>query len=540
MSVNEPAIQSRICPPPLDESVLVSLYKGIPEAIIVIEFKSRCIVYWNEGATLLFGYSAQEVLQQTTERLYLDKNWFDRIYQTSIPDIEQSGCWRGEWQYRRRDGSLFAAEATCTLLQTDKGAYVVKVIREVTERKEAEKIILELNQRLAQRVIEQTSELMSKTEELQHEEAQRKQVEQILGNLLRNITNYAVLISDGDGRIVDWNRTATRVLGRESDDMADQRLSIFFADEEGRQALIKKALDEASDQGTFRDYQLLVRKDGSKFYARVIVFALRDDADGLQGFLILLRDDSQERNLREKLREKEHLAAIGTAASMLAHEIGNPLNGISTTVQLLERFISREGIKAPPHMLATLKDLKSEIDRLTSLLNEFKTIARPQKLSVGPVNLASLIQETISGLDMDGRGDVQTVWECSPDLPPIRGDAAKLKQALLNLFKNAVEAMPYGGTLSIKGYFSGGSVCIDISDTGIGIPDDLKVFDLFSSTKPHGTGLGLFIVQQIVLAHDGVVSYASTVGKGTIFHLTLPASVTPEAVAGTTATSFRV
>jgi signal transduction histidine kinase len=123
------------------------------------------------------------------------------------------------------------------------------------------------------------------------------------------------------------------------------------------------------------------------------------------------------------------------------------------------------------------------------------------------------------------------VWECSPDLPPIRGDGAKLKQALLNLFKNAVEAMPYGGTLSVKGYLSGGAICIDISDTGMGIPDDLNVFDLFSSTKPHGTGLGLFIVQQIILAHDGVVSYASTVGKGTTFHLTLPANVTADAAA---------
>jgi signal transduction histidine kinase len=176
--------------------------------------------------------------------------------------------------------------------------------------------------------------------------------------------------------------------------------------------------------------------------------------------------------------------------------------------------------------------LKSEIDRLTSLLNEFKTIARPQKLSIQPVHLPSVIQETISGLDMEGKGDVQIVWQCSPDLPPVRGDAGKLKQAFLNLFKNAVEAMPYGGTLSIKGYLSGGAICIDISDTGIGIPDDLKVFDLFSSTKPHGTGLGLFIVQQIILAHDGVVSYASTLGKGTTFHLTLPASAAPEAVAG--------
>ena len=524
MASNESTSQRRNCPPPLDENLLVSLYNGIVEAIVVIELKSRCIVYWNDGAAALFGYSAQEVLQQTTERLYPDPSSFDRIYGVAAPEIEKNGFWRGEWQYRRHDGSVFAAESTSTLLRTENGSYVVEVVREITERKKAESIILELNQQLAQRVIEQTSELVSKTEELQQEEAQRKQVEQILGNLLRNITNYAVLITDATGRVVDWNRTANRILGYEGYDMLEQRLSLFFADEERRQLLLEKALGEASDQGTFRDYQSLVRKDGSRFYARVIMFALRDDAHGLQGFLILLRDDSQERSLREKLREKEHLAAIGTAASMLAHEIGNPLNGISTTVQLLERFIGREGIKAPQHMLSTLKDLKSEIDRLTALLNEFKTIARPQKLNLHPVKLARVVQETIALLDMEGKGEVRIVSECPPDLPAIQGDSEKLKQAFFNLVKNAVEAMPYGGKLTIKGYPCDDAVCVDIIDTGVGIPDDLKVFDLFSSTKPHGTGLGLFIVQQIVLAHDGAISYSSAVEQGTTFHLTLPAS----------------
>src|SRR5918997_3683030 len=126
MSANESAFPKHTCPPPLDESLLVSLYKGIPEAIVVVEFKSRCIVYWNDGAASLFGYSAEEILQQTTERLYLDKSSSELIYQTSVPEIEKTGYWRGEWQYCRRDGSTFAAEATCTLLQTDKGAYVVK------------------------------------------------------------------------------------------------------------------------------------------------------------------------------------------------------------------------------------------------------------------------------------------------------------------------------------------------------------------------------------------------------------------------------
>ena len=89
--------------------------------------------------------------------------------------------------------------------------------------------------------------------------------------------------------------------------------------------------------------------------------------------------------------------------------------------------------------------------------------------------------------------------------------------------------MPYGGTLAIKGYVSNGSICVDISDTGIGIPDDLKVFDLFTAQLNPTVPVRLFVVPQIILAHDGVVSYASTVGKGTTFHLTLPASATPEA-----------
>lgn len=520
---------SSSCPPPLDEKVLVALYNGIAEAIVVAELKSRCIVYWNDGAEALFGYSAVEVLQKNTERLFTEKASYDKIYEIAMPELEQKGFWRGEWQYRRRNGTVFPAEATSTLLTTEKGAYIVQVLREVTERKEADRIMLELNQQLAQRVIEQTSELVSKSEELQQQEAQRKQVEQILGNLLRNINNYAILITDDKGRVMDWNRTASRLLGYEGSEMLDQHVSIFLSDEDGWQEVMSKALDEAVDQGTYRDYQPLIRKDRSCFYARIVVFALRDDTDGLQGFLFLLRDDSQERNLRDKLKEKEHLAAIGTAASLLAHEIGNPLNGISTTVQLLERFLSREGVKTPQPMVATLKDLKSEIDRLTALLNDFKIIARPQKLNIAPLELPRVIQDVVGLIQLEGKQqELKISSEIPREIGPISGDAEKLKQALLNLVRNAVEAMPYGGMLKIKGYRDEKNICVDVIDTGIGIPENLKVFELFSSTKPHGTGLGLFIVRQIVLAHDGWITYSSKVGEGTTFHITLPGSLPPE------------
>ena len=221
------------------------------------------------------------------------------------------------------------------------------------------------------------------------------------------------------------------------------------------------------------------------------------------------------------LREKEQMAAIGTAASMLAHEIGNPLNGISATVQLLEHFLTRQGLPSTELLLSSVHDLKSEVRRLTALLNGFKNIAGPQKLALGPVDLARLFNQ-LTGLVHSRcvRQNVEVIVECESGLPTLNGDDDKLKQALLQVFENALDAMPHGGTLSVKTYQTEQAICIDVIDTGVGIPKNLKVFDLFSTTKPDGIGLGLFLVQQIVLAHGGTITYSSTPGQGPTFHVT--------------------
>jgi signal transduction histidine kinase len=110
--------------------------------------------------------------------------------------------------------------------------------------------------------------------------------------------------------------------------------------------------------------------------------------------------------------------------------------------------------------------------------------------------------------------------ECQAGLPLLNGDDEKLKQALLQVLDNAFDAMPHGGKLDIKAYLYEETLCIDVIDTGVGIPKNLKAFDLFSSTKPDSVGLGLFMVQQIVLAHGGAITYSSTPGQGTTFHVT--------------------
>ena len=214
------------------------------------------------------------------------------------------------------------------------------------------------------------------------------------------------------------------------------------------------------------------------------------------------------------------MAAIGTAASILAHEIGNPLNGISATVQLLEHCLGRPTPPAAGSLLSSVRDLKSEVTRLTELLTEFKNIAWPQKLALGPVSLQRLLQQMADEIETRSRKqNVEIKLECQTDLPLLNGDDDKLKQALQNVLDNSLDAMPQGGRLEIRAYQHEQTICIDIIDTGMGIPKDLKVFDLFSSTKPEGIGLGLFLVQQIVLAHDGAITYSSTPGQGTTFHV---------------------
>jgi PAS domain S-box-containing protein len=349
----------------------------------------------------------------------------------------------------------------------------------------------------------------------------------MIGHLLRNVVNFALLTTDSSGRIGDWNDAATALLGYERADVEGKHLSLFRNDDEHWSGDL---LRRAAERGTARSNQWLVRKDGKRVYANVAAFALGNSAEA-RGFLLLVRDDSRERSLRQKLREREQMAAIGTAASMLAHEIGNPLNGISATVQLLEQFVLRDNPAAAQPMLSSVRDLKSEIQRLTTLLNEFKNIAWPQKLALAPVDLARLIQTLVGSIEKRAtRQNVEVSADCAPGLPALEGDADKLKEALLHVLENGLDAMPQGGHLGIKAYSSDEAVCIDISDTGVGIPEDFKVFDLFSSTKPHGTGFGLFIVQQIVLAHDGTITYSSTPGQGTTFHLTFTSRSSPESL----------
>jgi len=232
---------------------------------------------------------------------------------------------------------------------------------------------------------------------------------------------------------------------------------------------------------------------------------------------------TERKLMQEKLQEAERLAIMGTTAAVFAHEIGNPLNGISTSLQYLQRHVAKLENAGNALLGSTLENVLKEVDHLGSLLNDFRSLARPQHLDLQPIDLAQMVREILAteAAHYAEKG-IEVEEDFPADLPILTADTRRLKQAVLNLCKNAVEAMPGGGKLMIRGRHFDGLMSLEISDTGVGIADDFRIFELFRTTKDHGTGLGLAIVRQIIAAHNGTISYRSELGKGTTFTISLP------------------
>lgn len=228
--------------------------------------------------------------------------------------------------------------------------------------------------------------------------------------------------------------------------------------------------------------------------------------------------------LRDELMMRQRLAAIGETAATFAHEVGNPLNSIYLHTQLLERAAGRDRPDKKERIEAALGVILGEIQRLRKLLEEFRALSRHQKLALAPFEVAGLVDQVLltEAPHFEAR-DIAVVRDLAIDSFQLEGDSDKLTQVLLNLFKNAAEAMPEGGTLTVRGRVEADGLTLDISDTGVGVPGDVDILEPFTTTKETGTGLGLPVVVQIVHAHGGSVTWDSPPAGGTTFSLKLPA-----------------
>lgn len=219
----------------------------------------------------------------------------------------------------------------------------------------------------------------------------------------------------------------------------------------------------------------------------------------------------------------ERLAAVGTLAASLAHEVRNPLNSISLQLVLLSRRLNRLESSARTELAALVESARGEIDRLDGLVEDFLSLSSIDRLDPSWIDLRALMREVIGLMTPVARQKDITVVEDLPDqLPPIRLDPEKIKQVLLNLARNGIEAMPRGGTLTLGTRALEEAIVIHVTDTGDGIEPGLDIFKFFTTTKRGGTGLGLPIARRIVEAHGGTLTWESAAGRGTTFSVTLP------------------
>jgi signal transduction histidine kinase len=239
---------------------------------------------------------------------------------------------------------------------------------------------------------------------------------------------------------------------------------------------------------------------------------------------------ARERELRaqgEALVRSERLAAIGRIAAQITHEIRNPLSSISLNAEELSERL-RDAGKQPNGAAAALCDaIVREVDRLAAVTEEYLRYARVPKPQVARVDLNDVVRDLLDFVRPElVSGGVRIEQKLEPHLPQVVADAAQIRQVLLNLVRNAREAMPSGGALSVSTRTIDGGAAVDVRDTGPGIdPARLaRIFDPFFTTKERGTGLGLALAQEIAREHGGELTCASTPGSGTTFTLRLPAA----------------
>lgn len=225
--------------------------------------------------------------------------------------------------------------------------------------------------------------------------------------------------------------------------------------------------------------------------------------------------------MEQHIRRSERLAAVGKLAAGIAHEIRNPLASVSGSIEMLSRELNvRQENKKLMHIIL------KETDRLNGLVSEFLDYVRPEQLKLQPLNIHTLIDETLTALAMDPQQSnaIKIAFISDDKLLEAPMNKEKMKQVLWNLLINAKQAMPKGGTLTIHTSLHHGEIKIDISDTGVGISqEDLKkIFDPFFTTKEKGTGLGLSMVHKIIEAHQGKILVHSKLKEGTTFSILLP------------------
>jgi PAS domain S-box-containing protein len=377
-------------------------------------------------------------------------------------------------------------------------------------------------------VKEVNDRLGKKEEEIQRLGRELEDVKNFMESIFQSIGS-GIMVTHVNDMITYINRAGERILGFSRGELIGKPLSSLSLRE--KQSVVQTLLNNPEDLDT-RKEGWMRKKDGAEFPVGFSINNHLDNRGESIGKIVIFRDLTSIYKIQEEILRMDRLVSLGKLSSGIAHELRNPLAGIKTTAQALGEEMTEEDPRRE-----YLQRITKEIDRLNELLKTFFSFAKPQKLNLTPCHVRDIINEIIPFLirEIADKG-IHFEEKYDPHLPRIKADKTQMHQVFLNLFLNAIQAMPEGGDLKIgvSSFVSAGGdgprqnfIKAIVSDTGKGIPPHMidRIFDPFFTTKPKGIGLGLSIAYQIINKHGGTIKVESQWEKGTSFVITLPENV---------------
>jgi PAS domain S-box-containing protein len=489
-------------------------YKLLVEAIVdyaiyMLDPKGN-VVSWNRGAQRFKGYSDAEIIGQHFSRFYTDEDRATDLPARALHIATTEGRFEQEGWRVRKDGSLMWAHVLIDPIRSEDGELVgfAKVTRDLSERQASRKAL--------------------------------QQSEQHFRLLVQGVQDYAIYMLDPHGRITSWNKGAQRFKGYTDEEIIGEHFSRFYTEEDRATGLPARALQTAAAEGRFEAEGWRVRKDGTQFWAHVIIDPIRGEHGELVGFAKITRDVTERRDAQQTLEEtrarfiqSQKMEAIGQLTGGVAHDFNNLL-----AVVLGNLNLARKRLPNDPKLLQLIENSIEAAERGATLTKRMLAFARRQELTTGPIHVPELVHGMAVLLQRSIGPGVSVNTQFPLQLPLAFADANQLELVLLNLAVNARDAMPEGGTITISargarvesdevpGLAAGSYVCLSVTDTGEGMDEQTlaRAAEPFFTTKGvgKGTGLGLSMAHGFAEQSGGRLILKSVIGQGTTAALWLP------------------
>lgn len=487
------------------------LVEGVVDYAIFMLDPRGIITNWNAGAQRIKGYNADEIIGQHFGIFYMPEDREAGLPAKALDTALRCGKHEAESWRIRKDGTRFLASVVIDPIY-EHGELVgfAKITRDVTERLKAQQDLLDSERRFRL--------------------------------LVSNVTDYALYMLDPDGNVTSWNAGGEKIKGYAPDEIIGQHFSRFYTPEDQSAGRPQRALQIVRDTGRYEEEAWRVRKDGSFFWASVVIDAVKDEYGHLLGFAKITRDITERREsqikfekMRQQLAEAQKMDALGQLTGGVAHDFNNLLMIVTGHLQTLKKAVSDE-----PKVHRAIQAIELASQRGASLTRQLLTFSRRQRVKPEPIDVAQRIAAVRDVLASGLGSGTDLLIDISPGVWPINVDVGEFEIALVNLAINARDAAKKGGVISIQAgnvrlddlNHQGDYVGVTVKDNGVGIPEDVlgKIFDPFFTTKPvgKGTGLGLSQVHGFVHQAGGTVKVSSTLGQGTAVTLYFPRALSNE------------